>query len=56
MSLSTIFNGAIATHVRGGGVDVGLVVTSEEIEGDIEFVREGVTDSDGEMPIVPAKL
>ena len=42
--------------MRGGGVVVGDRVTSEEIEGDIEFVREGVTDSDGEMPIIPAKL
>ena len=41
--------------MRGGGVAVGDRVTSEETEGDIEFVRVGVTDSDGGIAIVPVK-
>ena len=66
LSLSTIFAGAIASQVRGGGVVVGLAVPSTEPELDTEVdllgLREteddkvGVGEEEGGLPIVPAKL
>ena len=44
LSLSTIPDGAIATHVRGSRVVVGLAVTSAEIEIDGEDVIDGVRE------------
>ena len=66
LSVSTIFAGAIASQVSGGGVIVGLAVASDELELDTEVdllglretegVREEVREEEGGIPIVPAKL
>jgi hypothetical protein len=63
--LSTMFNGAIGIQVRGGGVVVGEIVTSDEaeldivgeevIEDDMDGVSVGLGVSDGGMAIVPVK-
>ena len=66
LSLSTIFAGAIASQVRGGGVIVGLAVASDELELDTEVdllglreteeVRDEGREDEGGMANVPAKL
>ena len=46
LSLSTIPDGAIATHVRGSRVVVGLAVTSAEMDIDEDRVIVGVIDGE----------